>query len=119
MLDVLAIIAACFNLPFALLMAVGLEQMGHAGRPLMHAFAATFLVSAPAAVYAVVQVTGDGSTAWLALAAIPPLAMLALLVADPDTLWGNFPPSPARRVLQRIAAVGVFALPVALALTAS
>jgi len=119
-LDVLAILAACFNVAFALLMAVGLDQMGHAGRPLMSVFAGVFLLSAPATVYAVVQVTGDGSTAWLAVAAIPPLTMLALLFADPATLWGNFPPRrPAQRVAQQIASVAMFALPAVLAWAAA
>ena len=115
MLDVLAILAASFNVLYALLLAVGLDQMGHAGRPLMSVFAGVFLLSAPATVYAVVQVTGDGSQAWLAMTCVPPLSMVALQFADPDTLWGNFPPPPAQRVLQRIAAVAVFALPAVLA----
>ena len=49
----------------------------------------------------------------------PPLTMLALLVADRDALWGNFPPSPALRVVQRVGIVVVFALPGLLAWAAS
>jgi hypothetical protein len=115
-LDVLAIVAACFNVLPAFVMGVGLEQQGHSGRPLMSAFAAVFLFATPAAVYAVVQVVGDGTTAWLALAAVPPLAMLTLLLADPAALWGNFPPPRvAQRVAQRIGAVALFAAPALLA----
>lgn len=118
-LDVLAIVAACFNVLPALVMGVGLDQQGHSGRPLMSAFAAVFLFATPAAVYAVVEIVGDGAAAWLAVAAVPPLAMLALLLADPAALWGNFPPPrAAQRVAQRVGSVALFALPVLLACAA-
>lgn len=120
MLSVLAIVTACFNVLPAFVMGVGLDQQGHSGRPLMSAFAAVFLFATPAAVYAVVQLVGDGSAAWLVVAAVPPLAMLALLLTDPAALWGNFPPSRAAlRVAQRIGAVALFALPALLAWAAS
>ena len=119
MLDVLALIAAVFNVLLALLLAWGLSEQGSSGRPAMSVFAAAFLVSTTATVYAVVRLFDHGAAGWLAVTALPPLTMLTLLVVDRTVLWGNFPPSAPRRMLTRIGAVAVFALPALLAWTAS
>lgn len=119
MLDVLAIAAAVFNVLLALFLTWGLSEEAQSGARWKGNMALLFLVSAAATVWAVDRTLDDGAGAWLLVTAVPPLAMLALLVLDRDALWGNFAPSPPLRVLQRIAAVGVFALPGLLALAAA
>ena len=116
MLGALAIITASLNVLLAVLLAWGLSEQGRSASSVL---AVTFLVSSIATVYAVKQVVDDDATGWLAIAAVPPVAMVALLVSDRSALWGNFPPPAPQRILQRVAAVAVFALPGILAWTAS
>lgn len=67
----------------------------------MSACAAVFLFAMPAAVYAVVQVVGDGAAAGFAVAAVP---------RSPWALWGSFPaPRAAQRIARRIGAVALIA----------
>ena len=119
MLDVLALAATAFTVLLALVMVWGLDQAGHAGAPWQSWFALGLLIVMAATVYAVLRVLDDGDPAWLVVTALPPLAMLVLLVLDRDTLWGNFPPSPPVRWLQRVGIVVVFALPGLLAAAAA
>ena len=119
MLDVLAVIAAGFNVLLALFLTWGLSEEAQSGQPWQSTFALVFLASTAATVYAVDRTLDGADSAWLAVTAIPPLTMVALLVADRDALWGNFPPSAPMRVLQRVGAVAVFALPGLLARGAS
>lgn len=118
-LDVLALAAAVLAGLLALLMTVGLDQEGHSGRPWKSWFGLVLLVSTGASAFAVVRLLGDGGSGWLAVTALPPLAMLVLLVLDRHALWGNFPPSAPMRWLQRAGIVLVFALPGLLAAAAS
>ena len=119
MLDALALAAAAFNILYALLLAWGLDQEGHADRPWKSALALAFVLAAAAALYAVTRVLDDGANGWLAVTAGPPLLMLLLLAVDRDAIWGNFPPPRAARAFQRVAAVVVFALPGLLAWAAT
>ena len=119
MLDVLALAAAIFNILYAALLSVGLDQQAHGGQPSRSALALAFLVTTVATLYAVNRVLDDGMSAWLALAAGPPLTMVVLLACDRDAIWGNFPPSAPLRAVQRVASVAVFALPGLLAWAAS
>jgi hypothetical protein len=93
-LDVLAIAAAAVVVLLALVMAWGLDQQGHGGRRWATWLELAFLVSIAATIY--------GARKTLQ-----------------DALWGDFPPSPAMRIVQRIASVVVFALPGLLAYAAS
>ena len=119
MLDLLAIAAAVVNILFALLLTWGLDEEAQGGQRWKSPLALAFLVTTAATLYAVNRVLDDGSSGWLAITAGPPLTMLVLLAGDRDALWGNFPPSAPARVLQRIAAVAVLALPGLLAWAAS
>ena len=111
--------AAVFDVVLALFLTWGLSEEAQSGARRKGNIALLFLVSAAATVYAVDRTLDEGASAWLLVTTVPPLTMLALLVLDRDALWGNFPPSPPLRVLQRIAAVGVFALPGLLAWAAA
>jgi len=118
-LDLLAVAGAVFNILFALLLTWGLDEEAQSGQRWKSVLALAFLVTTAAALYAVNRVLDDGSSGWLAVTAAPSLTMLVLLVCDRDALWGNYPPSAPVRVLQRVAAVGVLALPGLLAWAAS
>ena len=119
MLDVLAIGAAAFNVLLALFLTWGLSEEAQSGARWKGNIAVLLLASAAATVYAVDRTLAHGASAWLLVTTVPPLTMLALLVLDRDALWGNFPPSPPLRALERVAAVAVFALPGLLALGAA
>ena len=118
-LDALAVIAAGIDVLLAMLLVWGLSEEAQSGGGWKSPFAIAFLVSTAAMLYAVNRTLDDGAGAWLAATALPPLTMLALLVVDRDALWGNFPPPAPMRLLQRVAAVAVFALPGLLAWAAS
>ena len=108
MLAAIAIVAAAAVLLAALVAGVGMSEMGQSGQPAFLVLSPLLALSALATV--VVVARGDG---WpvAAVTAVPPLAMIAAMVADRDLLWGNFPPSRARRPLHRLAAIAFFALP--------
>ena len=119
MLDVLAIAVAVFDVLLALFLTWGLSEEAQSGARWKGNIAVLLLASAAATVYAVDRTLDDGAGGWLLVTSVPPLTMLALLVLDRDALWGNFPPSAPLRMLERVAAVGVFALPGLLALAAA
>ena len=119
MLDVLAIAATAVVVLLALVMTVGLDQQGQGGESSKTWFSLAFLLSIVATIYGVRRTLQDGPGPWLAVTAFAPLTMLALLVADRDALWGNFPPSAPMRAVQRVAAVAVMALPGLLAYAAA
>lgn len=110
-LDVLALAVAAFDVLLALFLTWGLSEEARSGARWKGGIALVLLASTAATAYAVGRALGDGADTWLLVSGVAPLTMLALLVFDRDALWGNFPPSPAMQLAQRVAAVVVFALP--------
>ncbi len=78
-------------------------------------FAAVLVLSTLATAVVVVRTVVGEMSPLLAVGAIPPVTMLALLIVDPAVLWGNFPPSRTRQLTDRVLVVVLFALPAALA----
>ena len=118
-LDVVAITISCFAVGLATLAGVGLSERGQSGRPVYSAFAAVLVLSTLATAVIVVRAVGTDSSPLLAVTALPPLTMVALMVIDPSAMWGNFAPSRPRQWIERVLAIGVLALPGALAVLAT
>lgn len=118
-LDILAVTTACLAVGVAIVAGVGLSERGQSGRPVYSAFAAVLVLSSLATAVIVVREVGTDASPLLAVAALPPLTMGALMVIDPSATWGNFPPSRARRWIERVLAIGVLALPGVLAVLAT
>ena len=108
MLGILAIVAAVMAMLVALVVGIGMSEMGQAGRTVFGILSPVLVLSTLATL---VVVARDDGGPLLAVTAVPPLAIIAAMVADRDLIWGNFPPPRRQRPLQRLAAVGIFALP--------
>ena len=115
MFGVLAVALACVTVLVAIVATVGLTERGNSGQPVFSVFAAVLLVSTLATAVVVSRAVVDEPSPLLAIGAIPPLTILALLIVDRAVLWGNFPPSRTRQVTDRVIVVALFALPAALA----